>query len=89
MKNAFLFVVCEELTMKRTHIIFSNAGFARCVKRELLFVALVMRVVSVLLVVAGGLGGLCAGSGRPGVPVPAAGVLQGIPPAEQVSSCDF
>lgn len=24
---------CEELTMKGIHIIFSNAGFARCVKR--------------------------------------------------------
>lgn len=48
-----------------------------------------MRVVSALLVMAAGLGGLSAVSSQPGVPVPAEGVLQGIPPAEQVSWCHF
>lgn len=60
MTNTFLFAVCEELTVKRTHIIFLSTGFA--VGGDAL-VALVVKLVSAGHAVAGGAG---VGAGGPG-----------------------
>lgn len=90
MTNAFLFAVCEELTVKRTHVIFLNTGFARCVKREPIFVVLVMKLVSAPLVGAGGPGGVCAGSDPGWSPrTSSKDAAGGCPPARRVSSCNF